>query len=102
MKYIISEQQNMLIRVLRRVEGDFDVIWDIVDWCMYEHICNFNNYDEYYGFVCLNSAKTYLNHYFNSEHEEGYSKMEEYIIDFIKKNFTSKIKEYWVDNKWDC
>lgn len=102
MKYIITEQQNMWMRVLRRVEGDFGVIWDIVDEGMYEFICYCNNYNEYYGLVCLSSAKTYLNHYFNSEHEEGYSNTEEYIIDFIKKNFTRDIKEYWVDNKGDC
>jgi hypothetical protein len=102
MKYIITEQQNMLIYVLRRVEEDFDLIWDIVDEGVDEFICNFDNFQEYYDYVCLTTAKTYLYHYFENEEDDGYSKMEEYLIEYVKKNFRIRIMEYWDFNNDEC
>jgi len=102
MRYIINEEQNMLVYVLRRVNQDFDLIWEIVDEGIDMYLCNIDTFREYYDFVCLTSAKTYLYNYFNSEKEKGYLDIENYIIDFIKENFTVRIIEYWSDNKGDC
>lgn len=65
-------------------------------------LCNFDNFERYYRYVCLSTAKTYLNHYFENEEQEGYSNMEEYLIEYINKNFSRRITEYWDDNRDDC
>jgi hypothetical protein len=45
---------------------------------------------------------TYLLNYFNNQNQEGFLKMEEYIISFIKENFKEIIVTYWKENKEDC
>jgi len=102
MKYIITENQSRMIHVLRRINEDYDLIWDIVDEGVDIGLCSFDTFQEYYNYVCLSSAKTYLYNYFENEKQEGYSKMEEYIIDLIKKDFRNRITEFWDDNKEDC
>ena len=102
MKYIITEKQNMALYVRRRVDSDFDLIWDIVDEGVDLYLCEFDNFDDYFTKVVEGSAMTYLFHYFENHLEEGYPEMEKYLSDFIRENFTTRITEFWDDNKEDC
>jgi hypothetical protein len=45
---------------------------------------------------------TYLFNYFDDKNQEGYVEMEKYMVDYIKKNFTNRITEFWEFNKEDC
>jgi RNAse (barnase) inhibitor barstar len=102
MKIIISESQKKKISVIRRFNSDFDAIWDIVDEGIDMYLCRFDDFDSYYEYVCENSAMTYLFHYFDSVEEEGYLELEKYITKFIKKEFSNRIREIWVDNRDNC
>ena len=102
MKYIISEHQKKVIHVLRRVEEDFNWIRDIVDEGADMDLCQIDDFDEYFKQVVNGSAMTYLFNYFDNHLEEGYKEMEKCMIDYIKKNFTNRITEFWEDNKEDC
>ena len=102
MKYVITEQQNIVRHVLRRTEEDFDLIWDIIDEGVDMNLCHMDNFDEYFKWVCESSAMTYLFNYFDDKNQEGYVEMEKYMINFIEENFTTRIKEFWDDNKEDC
>lgn len=104
MKIIITESQEKKISILRRFNSDFDVIWDIVDEGVDMYLCRFDDddFDFYYEYVCENSAMTYLFQYFDSEKEEGYLELQKYIIKFIKKEFSNRIREFWEDNRDNC
>ena len=102
MKYIITEEQNNVLRVLRRTEQDWHLIRDIVAEGMEMFLCEFDTLNDFYELLCRDSAFTYLLNYFNNEHQEGFSKMQEYITDYIKENFKEMIVKYWDDNKEDC
>ena len=65
-------------------------------------LCEFDTLNDFYELLCRDSAFTYLLNYFNNEHQEGFSKMQEYITDYIKENFKEMIVKYWEDNKEDC
>lgn len=45
---------------------------------------------------------TYLFNYFRAPYDEGYNKMEDYMIEYIKKKFTKIITDYWGDEKVYC
>ena len=66
MKYIISEHQKKVVHVLRRVEEDFDWIWDIVDEGVDMDLCQIDDFDEYFKQVVNGSAMTYLFNYFDN------------------------------------
>jgi len=102
MKYIIKEEQNNVLRVLRRTHQDYHLIREIVAEGREMFICQFDTLKEFYEVLCQDSAFTYLLNYFDSEHQEGFLKMEEYIISFIKENFKEMIVTYWEENKEDC
>ena len=102
MKYIITEEQNNVLRVLRRTEQDYHLIREIVAEGREVFLCEFDTLNDFYELLCRDSAFTYLLNYFDSEHQEGFSKMQEYIIGYIKENFTEMIVKYWEDNKEDC
>ena len=102
MKYIITEEQNNFLRVRRRITQDYDLIKEIVDEGMEMFLCDYDTLNDFYESLCRDSAFTYLLNYFDNEHQEGFSKMQEYIIDYIKENFKEIIFEYWNDNKEDC
>ena len=102
MKYIITEEQNNVLRVLRRTEQDYYLIREIVAEGREMFLCEFDNLNDFYELLCRDSAFTYLLNYFNNEHQEGFSKMQEYITDYIKENFKEMIVKYWEDNKEDC
>jgi hypothetical protein len=102
MKYIITEEQNSVLRVLRRTEQDYYLIREIVVEGREMFLCQFDTLNDFYELVCRDSAFTYLLNYFDSEHQEGFSKMQEYITDYIKENFKEMIVKYWEDNKEDC
>jgi len=102
MKYIITEEQNNVLRVLRRTEQDYDLIREIVAEGMGMFLCQFDTLNDFYEFLCQDSAMTYLLNYFDNQHQEGYLKMEEYIIDYINQNFKNKIAKYWEDNREFC
>ena len=102
MKYIITEHQKKVIRVLRRVERDSDLIWEIVDEGVDMLLCQVDDFDAYFKLVVDGSAMTYLLNYFDNQNEKGYPEMEKYMIDYIKKKFTRRITHYWMDNKEDC
>jgi len=102
MKYIITEEQNNVLRVLRRTHQDYYLIREIVVEGREMFICQFDTFKEFYEVLCQDSAFTYLLNYFDSEHQEGFLKMEEYIISFIKENFKEMIVTYWEENKEDC
>jgi len=102
MKYIITEEQSIVLRVLRRTNQDHDLIEEIVDEGMEMFLCEFDTIGDFYRSLCKDSAFTYLLNYFDNEHQEGFSKMKEYIIDYIKENFEEMIVKYWKDNKEDC
>ena len=102
MKYIITEEQNNVLRVLRRTEQDYDLIREIVVEGREMFLCEFDTLNDFYELLCRDSAFTYLLNYFNNEHQEGFSKMQEYITDYIKENFKEMIVKYWDDHREDC
>ena len=102
MKYIITEEQSIVIRVLRRTEQDYDLIKESVVEGMEMYLCDYDTFNDFYEFLCRSSAMTYLFFYFDNQYQEGYQKMEEYITDFIKENFKGMIVKYWEDNREDC
>lgn len=102
MKYIITEQQYNVLRVLRRTEEDHDYIKDIVVEGLDIFLCQFDTFNDFYEFLCEDSAMSYLVRYFDNQYEEGYSEMLKYIIDYMKENFKEIIVKYWEDNKEFC
>jgi len=102
MKYIISEEQNMVLHVRRRIESDFDLILEIIYEGMDMYLCQINDFELYFKLVCEGSAMTYLFNYFRAPYDEGYNKMEDYMIEYIKKKFTKIITDYWDDEKVYC
>ena len=102
MKYIITEEQSIVLRVLRRTEQDYDLIKESVVEGMEMYLCDYDTLNDFYEFICRGSAMTYLFFYFDNQYQEGYQKMEEYITDFIKENFKGMIVKYWEDNREDC
>lgn len=102
MRYIITEEQNNILHVLRRTAQDHELIHEIVSEGMEMFLCNYDTLNDFYESLCRDSSFTYLLNYFDNEHEEGFSKMQEYITDYIKENFKGMIVKYWEDNKEDC
>ena len=102
MKYVITEEQNNVLRVLRRTEQDYYLIREIVAEGSELFLCEFDTLNDFYELLCRDSAFTYLLNYFNNEHQEGFSKTQEYITDYIKERFKGMIVKYWEDNKEDC
>ena len=102
MKYIITEEQSIVIRVLRRIDQDYDLIREIVVEGMEMFLCNYDSPNDFYETLCRDSAFTYLLNYFDNQHQEGFLKMEDYMTDFIKENFGKMILKYWEDNREDC
>ena len=102
MRYIITEKQSNVIRVLRRTTQDRELIYEIVDEGMEIFLCEFNTLNDFYESLCRDSAFTYLLNYFDNNHQEGFSEMQGYIIDFIKENFKEIIVNYWNDNRENC
>ena len=102
MRYIITEEQNNIIRVLRRIDQDHDWIKEIVDEGMEMFLCEYDSLNDFYELLCRDSAFTYLLNYFDNEHQEGFLKLKEYIASYIKENFGKMIVKYWEDNREDC
>ena len=102
MKYIITEEQNNVLRVLRRIDQDHDWIREIVAEGREMFLCEFDTLNDFYEFLCQDSAFTYLLNYFDNEYQEGFMKIKEYMIEYIKENFKEMIVKYWEDNKEDC
>ena len=102
MKYIITEEQNNVLRVLRRTEQDYDLIREIVAEGSELFLCEFDTLNDFYELLCRDSAFTYLLNYFDNEHQEGFLKLKEYIASYIKENFGEMIVKYWEDNREDC
>jgi hypothetical protein len=102
MKYIITEEQSNIIRVLRRIDQDHDWIKEIVDEGMEMFLCEYDSLNDFYELLCRDSAFTYLLNYFDNEHQEGFLKLKEYIASYIKENFGEMIIKYWEDNKEYC
>ena len=102
MRYIITEKQSNVIRVLRRTTQDHEWIYEIVDEGMEMYLCEFDTLNDFYEFLCQDSAFTYLLNYFDNEYQEGFMKIKEYMIEYIKENFKEMIVKYWEDNKEDC
>ena len=102
MKYIITEEQNNVLRVLRRIDQDHDWIKEIVDEGMEMFVCEYDSLNDFYELLCRDSAFTYLLNYFDNEHQEGFLKLKEYIASYIKENFGKMIVKYWEDNREDC
>ena len=102
MKYIITEQQSNVLRVLRRTEQDHDWIKEIVDEGLEMYLCDYDTLKDFYEFLCRGSAMTYLFNYFDNPRQEGFMKMEDYMTDYIKENFKETIAKYWDDNREDC
>ena len=102
MKYLITEEQNNILRVLRRTEQDYDLIREIVVEGREMFLCEFDTLNDFYELLCRDSAFTYLLNYFNNEHQEGFSKTQEYITDYIKERFKGMIVKYWDDNREFC
>ena len=65
-------------------------------------LCEFDTLNDFYEFLCQDSAMTYLLNYFDNRHQEGYLKMEDYMIEYINQNFKNKIAKYWSENKEFC
>ena len=102
MKYIITEEQNNVLRVLRRTEQDYYLIREIVAEGREVFLCEFDTLNDFYEILCRDSAFTYILNYFDNEHQEGFFKVQEYITDYIKENFSEMIVKYWEDNREDC
>ena len=102
MKYLITEEQNNILRVLRRTEQDYHLIREIVAEGIEMYLCDYDSFNDFYEFLCRGSAMTYLFNYFDNPRQEGFMKMEDYMTDYIKENFKEMIVTYWEDNKEYC
>jgi hypothetical protein len=102
MKYIITEEQSIVLRVRRSIDQDYDLIKESVVEGMEMFLCDYDTLNDFYEFSCQNSAMTYLFFYFDNQYQEGYQKMEDYMTEYIKENFGEMIVKYWNDNRDDC
>jgi hypothetical protein len=102
MKYIITEEQDNVLRARRRITQDYDWIREIVDEGMEMFVCEYDSLNDFYELLCRDSAFTYLLNYFDNEHQEGFLKLKEYITSYIKENFKEMIVKYWEDYRQDC
>ncbi len=102
MKYIITEEQSIVLRVRRSIDQDYDLIKESVVEGMEMYLCDYDSFNDFYESLCQNSAMTYLFFYFDNQYQEGYQKMEDYMTDFIKENFGEMIVKYWEDNREFC
>jgi hypothetical protein len=102
MKYIITEEQDNVLRARRRIAQDYHWIREIVDEGMEMFVCEYDSLNDFYELLCRDSAFTYLLNYFDNEHQEGFLKLKEYITSYIKENFKEMIVKYWEDNREDC
>lgn len=101
MKYIITEGQNNLLKIRRRLNTDFDVIWEIIDEGIDSDLCRFDDFNEYFENVIDDSSTTYVFHYLEPG-DEGFGDVVKFVSEFLRENFTTRITEYWENNKEDC
>lgn len=103
MKYIITEEQNKVMHVLRRLDTDWPLIQEIVDEGVdNDDPCDFRDEETYLLRVRNDSAKTYLFHYFDKVTERGYSALFDVIGELIVERMGKDIIEYYIDKKEDC
>jgi len=104
MKYIISEELEIRLSILRRINGeDWDLILEIVDEGLdNDDPCDFRDYDRYLKRICADSARTYLFHYYDNEYSNDYKVLFKYLCRIIWLRMGDDIKEYYEDKKEDC
>lgn len=105
MKYIITEEQNTILTILRRIhDEDWYWIQEIVDeGTDMDNPCDFKTEEIYLERLCADSARTYLYNYYTTESEVGsYKRLMDYLISLIKKRMGDDIIEYYNDKKEDC
>lgn len=106
MKYIITEQQELRLSILRRIDEDWPLIQEIVDEGVdLDDPCDFNTVEKYVFRVCRDSARTYLFHYFDiGDEREGteFSKLLKYYHNLIQDRMGQDIMEYWLEKQDEC
>jgi hypothetical protein len=105
MKYIITETQYDKIRVLRRIEIDWAWITEMVgEGLDADSACDYKTEELYIKRIGTDSARTYLYNFFNSENDDGFDTLVEYISGLIKERLGDDIIEYYKEEKWekDC
>ena len=104
MKYIITESQNKVMQILRRVtSSDWILIQEIVDEGVdLDDPCDFRDEESYLERVINDSTRTYLFHYYDNERERGYSELFIFVKDLIVKMMGDDVLEYYNEKKEDC
>jgi hypothetical protein len=107
MKYIITEEQNIRVQVLRRLEHDFPLIRDIVDeGTDIDDPCDFGDQNRYLHRVAIDSARTWLYHYYyvadESREDTEFSIMLRFVTSYIKEKMGWEIKGYYNEKIVDC
>lgn len=102
MKFIVTEQQNMFYTALRRIAGDYDLIKEIVENdAEFLFGCD-DELDDFLEFVCESSSRSYLFHYFETTNDEGFDKLQDYLVGHIMENFSKMLEDYWEYKKEEC
>jgi uridine kinase len=103
MKYIITEEQNEKIRLLRRIDQDWKWIIEIVKegLDMYNP-CSYESKEDYLDTVSKSSSDTYVLSYFHNWQKETFSQLSEYIKSLIIKRLGDDIIEHFEDLDLDC
>jgi hypothetical protein len=107
MKYVITEEQNIRVQVLRRLEEDWPLIREIVDegTDIYDP-CDFKDKYLYLDRVAIDSARTWLYHYYyvadESREDTEFSIMLRFVTSYIKEKMGRDIRGYYEDNTENC
>jgi len=109
MKIIITETQNVILYLRRRINDRemFDLLGDIVDEGFdYEEPCDYvGNYDEYKNAIIWGSAETFINTLPDEliRGDVDRIKLDSFVYNFIEDRFGKIIKDkYESVLEWGC
>lgn len=103
MKYIITENQNKKLSILRRLNQDEALITEIVrEGIDMDDPCDFKTLEKYKHRIFSDSARTYLFHYLDVENDEIYNSLLKFMLLYLEKNYYIDVVANWEDKKEDC
>jgi hypothetical protein len=104
MKIIITEEQVNKLRILRRIDQDWNWINQIVEEGLdIDDPCDFKNEGEYLDRISKDSARTYLYNFMEySEGTEIFETFVWFLSELIERRLGDAIIEYYEDKKPDC
>lgn len=103
MKYIITEEQDIRLTILRRTDVDWDWISQIVEEGVYMYNpCDYINEGDYLDAISKSSAETYLLNFLNDWQSNTFLTLAKYIQDLIEERLGEDVMENYRDLKPEC